>query len=313
MNPSTTDAKVSLSQQGGSAVVRFQNDLLVAEVLPEHGCKVWSFKSKKTGREWIWHNPKIWPRKLSAGAGYDDNWSGGWEELFPNDAAGTFEGRELPDHGEWWNSPWHWKIVTDQPGTAKFWLETKSIKTRAEKEISLVGNRLLIQYRIQNLEKTKINFLFKQHLAVAVRQDYELELPGGRVTQVDPAFSTRIGSPAAFSWPNAPGPNGEVVDLSKLPDPKDNQKEFVYVSELPEGWCGAKAPDGERIRLCHDRRIFPHTWLFMTFGGWRNLYTVVLEPCTNKPKDLNEAVRLGQCANLAPGEVLACAVWAELS
>ena len=33
------------------------------------------------------------------GAVYDDVWAGGWEELFPNDAPGRFEGRELP--GPW--------------------------------------------------------------------------------------------------------------------------------------------------------------------------------------------------------------------
>ena len=40
------------------------------------------------------------------GAAYDDVWAGGWEELFPNDAPGAFEGRDLPDHGEWWTMAW---------------------------------------------------------------------------------------------------------------------------------------------------------------------------------------------------------------
>jgi hypothetical protein len=70
---------------------------------------------------------------------------------------------------------------------------------------------------------------------------------------------------------------------------------------------------GARLRLHFPREVFPYTWLFMTFGGWRDLYTVILEPCTNMPEDLNEAPRQGRCASLAPGATLACAVRVEFS
>jgi hypothetical protein len=46
----------------------------------------------------------------------------------------------------------------------------------------------------------------------------------------------------------------------------------------------------------------PFVWLFLTYGGWRNLYTAVLEPCTNMPKDLSEAARVNQSAKLDPGK-----------
>jgi hypothetical protein len=46
---------------------------------------------------------------------------------------------------------------------------------------------------------------------------------------------------------------------------------------------------------------FPYCWLFMALGGWRNHYTVVLEPCTNVPKDLKTAKAAGTCAYLEPG------------
>jgi hypothetical protein len=50
----------------------------------------------------------------------------------------------------------------------------------------------------------------------------------------------------------------------------------------------------------------------MTFGGWRGLYTVVLEPCTNLPKDLATACRAGRCASINPGAALETTVVAEL-
>ena len=81
-----------------------ENDFISTEVLPELGGKVWRLFDKRNGMQWIWNNPTIPLTPPPANAAYDDCWSGGWEELFPNDAAGLFEGRELPDHGEWWSN-----------------------------------------------------------------------------------------------------------------------------------------------------------------------------------------------------------------
>lgn len=38
----------------------------------------------------------------------------------------------------------------------------------------------------------------------------------------------------------------------------------------------------------------------MSYGGWRDHNVVVLEPCSNDPKDLNEAIATGNVAALAP-------------
>ena len=87
-------------------MIRLENELVAVAVLPELGAKIWSLIYKPMGTNWIWHNPTVPLKALTAGASYDDNWAGGWEELFPNDAPGEFLGRNLPDHGEWWNSAW---------------------------------------------------------------------------------------------------------------------------------------------------------------------------------------------------------------
>jgi hypothetical protein len=57
------------------------------------------------------------------------------------------------------------------------------------------------------------------------------------------------------------------------------------------------------LRLDFDTDVFPFLWMFLAYGGWQGCYTAVLEPCTNMPKDLTEAVRLGQSAWLAPGGI----------
>ena len=55
---------------------------------------------------------------------------------------------------------------------------------------------------------------------------------------VDLDFSTRVDGGGPFDWPMALGKMGQLVDLSVLPPAKEEHKEFVYVAELPIGWCG---------------------------------------------------------------------------
>jgi len=294
------------------------NGHAAVEILPELGGKIWNLYHPSTDTHWIWHNPHVRLQALALGASYNDHWAGGWEELFPNDAAGDFMGRDLPDHGEWWSQPWKWEEMEDSQRrvTVRLWHEGVVTQTRCEKWITLEANMasVSIRYRITNLEATLLYFLFKQHLAVAVTPTHRLELPGGKVTPVDLSFSTRIGTAGPFDWPMVQGKTGEPVDLSVLLLPELMHREFIYVAELPEGWCGVRdTRTGARLRLHFPCEVFPYTWLFMTFGGWRGLYTVVLEPCTNMPKDLNAAFRLGQCAMLHTNETLDCEVHVVLS
>lgn len=302
----------------GFEAVQLDSGPVQVDILPELGGKIWNVHHRPTGRQWIWHNPRVALRKVSFGESYDDHWPGGWEELFPNDAPGLFGGRDLPDHGEWWCQPWQWEITehSRRQATIRLWVNGSVTRTLCEKTVSLVAgaSRLELKYRITNLDAVPLHCLFKEHLAVALSPGDRIELPGGRVTRVDPMFSTLVGGERPFEWPYAESENGERVDLSVAPPQEARHREFVYVSELPAGWCGVEdAGSGARLRMHFQREVFPYVWLFMTFGGWRGLYTVVLEPCTNMPKDLNTAYREGRCAVLAPGATLECAVQVEFS
>ena len=104
-------------QYRGLQVVRLENDLLCIDVLPELGAKIFNFVHKPSGRNLLWHNPTLPPAGQHYGAAFDDNWSGGWDELLPNDlprpeAPG---GDLLPDHGEFWSQAADWEIVTSSP------------------------------------------------------------------------------------------------------------------------------------------------------------------------------------------------------
>ena len=148
---------------------------------------------------------------------------------------------------------------------------------------------------------------------MAISPRHQIRLPGGQVLQVDPSFSSILAGPGPYSWPEVPAKGGGVFNLEKIPPPTSRQREFVYVTEMPEGWCSLTHLDSStEFRFSFPQDVFPYVWLFMALGGWRDSYTVVLEPCTNLPKDLTLAYNRGSCASLAPGAMLDCEVIASV-
>ena len=294
-----TESLVSRGQLGEHETVVLENEALRVVVIPALGGRIWELEDRARRRQWIWHRFDGVPAAAAAGAAYDEVWAGGWEELFPNDAPGLFEGRELPDHGEWWSARWNAHEITGDRVCLGTTLSV--VRARCTTEIRIAGSTLVVLYRIESSEPEPVHFLFKQHLPIALTPQCRLMLPGGRVEPVDPAFGTLVGARGAFDWPQARGADG-AVDMSRVPPDESREREFLYVRDLPEPWCGVDDPgSGASLRMHFDSAALPFVWLFLTYGGWRDCHTAVLEPCTNLPKDLSEAVRLRQSGRLEPG------------
>jgi hypothetical protein len=56
--------------------------------------------------------------------------------------------------------------------------------------------------------------------------------------------------------------------------------------------------------LVFPKKLFSNVWLFRTFGGWRGLYTLILEASTGCSRNLVEAREKGECAHLDSGQLL---------
>jgi hypothetical protein len=296
--------------EGFEGVV-LENSRIRAVILPELGGRIWELHDLARARQWVWHRDGVALAPAAPGSSYDDVWAGGWEELFPNDAPGEFEGRALFDHGEWWASSWRLvEISGGDTGLVRLAIETGSPRTRCIKEVRLGASarKIEISYRIESREPEAFHFLFKLHYAVAITPSSRLRLPGGLVTPVEAGFGTLLREAGPYEWPMAGS-----VDLTRIPARSGTAREFLYVTDLPQGWCGV---DDERagatLRVHYDSEKLPFVWLFLSYGGWRECYTAVLEPCTNLPKDLSQAVRCGTSACLAPGETFSTSVTIEL-
>jgi galactose mutarotase-like enzyme len=279
------------------------NSHMAVTVRPDLGGRIDQIIDKGTGKAWLWH-PKTYraePRRLEIGASFDANWSGGWDEMFPNDAACQFLGRELPDHGELWSQAWSVTGQTESGITLEY--ECKTVPVRAAKGIALKEGSLEVRYRFENLSDDALPFLLKLHPALAIEPGDEIQLPACQIEPVELGFSTIIGRPGRTPFPLAYNRAGEEVRVDAIPSRSAMTREFFYATDLSEGWCAiSHRRTGTRLALTFDTAAIPYVWVFQSFGGWNDHYVLMLEPCTNIPYDLEAAYKAKTCAVLGPRE-----------
>ncbi|MGA9405709.1 MAG: hypothetical protein WBW71_01125 [Bacteroidota bacterium] len=269
---------------------------------PGRGGAILSIISHAENDEWIYYNLQQRIQHSSAGL-YDDVWCGGFEELFPNDAPGVVNGRMLKDHGELWQASWDMKEKKEHTVTME--MSCESVPAIISKTIFLETDlpRLAIKYKIENCSSQTYPYLFKLHPAMRIEAGDQILMPGGEIIPVDISFSKILGHEGPFLWPLVEGKLSEKIDISMIPPRQKILQEFIYVNRLPQGWCGLRRNrTKEEFVITYPMDVFPYCWLFMALGGWRDHYTVVLEPCTNYPKDMQTAIGMGTCMIMKPFE-----------
>ncbi|MFB9280233.1 DUF5107 domain-containing protein [Cohnella cellulosilytica] len=315
--PGVQAARVSTewTYRGFRAVI-LENGLLRVVILPELGAKIWQITHKPTGTDLLWQHPRIAPRPVGFGASYDDHFFGGWDELFPNDAPETLAGEALPDHGELWTLPWAYETGG---GQAEAWVKlsvgTPVSACRAEKTIRLRAGeaKLRFSHRLANPGRAELPFLWKLHAAVKADGNGRIDVGAEQayLEEFGPPRTGRTG--VAYRWPYAPGEDGTIHDMRVALPASSGVNEFQYLTELTGGWCAyTDTSTGVGLGLAFDPAVFPSCWLFATYGGWRGLSTVVLEPCTGYPLLVEEGVKADTHRTLKGGETLTAEVVASV-
>jgi hypothetical protein len=283
-------------------VIRLENEFISIDVLPELGAKIYNFIHRASNRNLLWHNPRIPPARQPMGAKFDDVWSGGWDELIPNDLPTPVPGNEmLPDHGEVWSQPSEWQVKADQ-SSVRFVNHGQVLPTMFEKIISLRSGEsyCTVQYRLTNTGRGPIDFLWNIHPALAISPTTRLDVPARRGI-VENWGTGHFEAGSEYNWPIAVDRSGQKVDMTKVYPPESNLADHHYLPEVSQGWYAvtdAQAKVG--FGVAFPTRIFPHLWLFRTFGGWRGLYTLILEVSNGLSSDL----AVGHCGHLDPGQVI---------
>jgi hypothetical protein len=295
----------------GLRVILLENRWLRLVVLPEAGGKIWQITYKPLDAALLWNSPRIAPGRQGIHARYDDVWSGGWDELFPNDEVSDLYGDLLPDHGELWSGEWEATPFQEEGAAGVTLRFTTPISCfLVERTIELRAGKASFEtrYRFTNQNSLAYPFLWKLHPAFAVSPAHRIDFPAMTVVR-EPGFPGTLGkAPASFPWPLAQC--GEVAtDLRQVPDAASRALHFFYGTEMAAGWCGiTNRATGLASGLRFDPEIFPSCCLFASHGGWRNLNVAVLEPATGYPFQMQAMIDAKRARWLAPGESLATSV-----
>lgn len=288
---------------------RLENANIALTVYPELGGKIYDLVYKPLDRNLLWHNDHVPLSRVAFGSSFDDVFQGGWDELFPNDEEAAVQGYVFPDHGEVWSIPWRCRPQQAGNRTGLLMEVTGPVTgVHLRKEISLSTanpDRIYFRHRLEHRGRRAFPFLWKLHPAFAISPRHRIDLPPNRM-KLDLEYSTTPDTRCEeFDWPICPDRIGRPVDLRQIPPPGAGTTLFAYGTDLKEGWFALTDPEhdlGFAFRFPHD--IFPTCWLFASFGGWRSHYCLLIEPCTGYPYRLEEAVRMGTCPVLQPGQVI---------
>jgi galactose mutarotase-like enzyme len=280
------------------------NEGLRLGIRPDLGGRIDSFVDRSTDKEWVWHPPGYDPtkgRSLPRGASFDENWSGGWDDVFPSVAADPFRGRLMFDHGELWSQPW--EVLEYSPLGISMSTECECMPLTVEKTIVLEseGMEVLIRHALRNRSAEPQAFLFKQHPAIAIEEGDEILMPDCELEPVTLDFSMIAGSPERTCFPFVKDATRQPVRMDKMLPKASYSREFVYARNLKDGWCGVRNPPSRTsLMFSFAPQDFPYVWIFSSFSGYRDHYVLILEPCTSMPLDLETAFQQGTCGILQP-------------
>jgi hypothetical protein len=287
----------------GLRSITIDNGVLRCVVLPEAGAKIISIVHRPSGKELLWRNAAQMPARLAPGAVFDDTWAGGWDELFPNDEPARLDGRVYPNHGEMWTNAWHADLRTDGD-SAELALSTECAIAgcRMEKRITLRAGEAKIHFhhRLTNLGNRVLRGLWKLHPAFAVAPGDRVLIPARRYALEPACLASFEGAPLSWEGPVVEF-GGRRVDVREVLPASSRELRFLYGLDLEEGWCAVYDPTRRLAAgLAFPKDLINTCWLFATYGGWRDHYVAVLEPCAGYPFQLEAAARAGQAFTLAP-------------
>lgn len=287
--------KVSKNKIDDVEVLTGENDHLKFVLAPGAGGKILSVYNKSLQKEFLWSNKNLRLESYQPGTDYDTNFWGGIDELIPNDIPEKVDSNEYPDHGELWTTPLEYELHDDK--IAVFG-KLNLCGLQYKKEISLMADspEIVLDYTIRNDSADIRHFMWKLHAALEIEPGDKLVSSASIAREVYPELS-KDPEPDEFSWPIKNG-----SDVSVVP-PRNNSLDFFYLYDVRYAEMQFMSAKGQHcFSYKYDKKVFPFQWYFASYGKFLDHYTAILEPSSSMPVSVNEAMAMGQCTMLQPGQ-----------
>jgi hypothetical protein len=277
--------------------VSIENQYLSVTILPEFGGKITSIRRKDLNYEYLWYCPEMLKRNCQV---YDDCFSGGIDEIIPNDLPETICNIDFPDHGILWSTSLNYSIDAN-----RVILEGNLTQANLyyKKEISLSDKspQIKMRYKIENLLEKDFPFIWRIHAAIRAEPGDIFNCSAQKAVCIDPVWS-RHYTKEPFGWPS-----DQMYRANILPE-ADGTTEFLFLYELYDGKAKIQKACGRTFSCLFDIKTFPYVCYFASYGGFKGKYFAVLEPATTKGLTVNEAQKDTACSILKGGNT----IWTDI-
>ena len=285
---STTQRRIQTLQ--GFALYVLGNEQVEVAVVPELGGRIISLKNLQTGREWLWH-PQTGQKLFTnqPGDAFERSPLLGIDECFPTIAPGTWQGRQLPDHGELWSQAWQVDEARWEQGNLTASLALANSPFHFTRAMEVRGADILLNYEVINLSRRPEVFLWSFHPLFQLQPGDRLQLPESTRQQITEA-----------DWL-------EAVD-SAVP-PGRAAKVFAPAVQVGEAAI-RNGHTNEHLTLTWDPEANPVLGLWLSRGGWHGHEHFAIEPANGADDCLARAWAQGGGRELAPGS--RCRWWVKI-
>ncbi len=296
--------------------IELENDWIRLTILPEVGAKIYDLVWKPTGKNFLWHNPRIAPQTYPIEANFDNYWCGGWDEGFPTCEACEYQGEEYPNLGELRSVRWGVTAagLVGEDAVATLSALGPISPVRAEKTVIVAGRSPVVRmrYGIENLGPLGLDFIWGTHPALQPSPNMVLRVPA-KTGIVGQATHPSLGAPGQrYAWPILETALGRT-DMSRVQGFEAKMACGHCATDLEAGWYAVENTEsGEGFLLKFPLDLCPYLWMWLVYGGWRGYHHVIVEPWTSYPVLLAEAVRQKTSRRLDPGGKFSVEVRATL-
>lgn len=267
---------------------------LKALYLPKYGGKLVSLKDSED-KEWLAQdeNAKYIPPRI--GSSYVECEVSGADEMFPTIDPCLWKGKEYPCHGEVCRVEHKVKVHED---SLEMEYSSADLRYNYKKTISPGRNgEIVVKYTVKNTGAEDMPCFWALHLMFAA-------VEGGEVFVDSDIENT---AEIMFDDTQKYGMRGDIITISKehLTSKALNGEayKFYYLDKLKNGVCGYFDKSIQRgIALEFDSEKIPFLGVWMNNGGFKNMYSAAIEPCTLPFDTPLEAQKRGEALILQPGK-----------
>ena len=259
-------------------------------MVPELGGRVISLRSRRTGREWCWHQPRAdWLWANRPGDNFGASPQAGIDECVPTVAACGWRGRAVPDHGEVWYQNWQLDERQRAAGRLSATVRLDVSPLDFTRTIGVERGEFVFDYALTNHGSEPEDFVWCVHPLFTIEPGDRLELPPDVTSlRLNGGLGDRpIAHGDTWSYPE-PFPGIRLDRLETPGMPRGCVKGFA--GPLREGRAAlANDTTGDRLEVCWDVRENPLLGLWLN-RGHAGFHHIALEPTNGAPDALDAAV-----------------------